>query len=311
MLRVLSGVFLGWALGANDSANVFGTAVTSRMIKYGAAVGLTASFVVLGALLQGHEGLKTLSGLTSQSLETAFIASLSAGLTVTLMTLLKLPISTSQAVVGSILGIGVMRNHVNIAGLAKVIACWFGTPIGGFLLAVLTYKVLLALFRRSRPDIFTSDSLLRWGLVLAGCYGAYALGANNVANVTGVYAGILLTPFQAVALGGASIALGAVTFSRNVMNTVGKSIVKLDAFSALVVVVAQSVTVHVFAIVGVPVSTSQAIVGAVMAIGFVKGIQTINFTMLGRIISGWLLTPVIGFLLSAGIYFAAHLQFVP
>lgn len=298
MFRLFSSLFLGWALGANDSANAFGTAVSSRMIRYSTAVILTAIFVITGALIQGHEGLKTLNSLTNQTIETAFIVSLAAAFTVTIMTVFKLPISTSQAVVGAILGIGIMQKNVNTAELAKVITCWIGTPIGGFVFAIILYYIFLFLFRKFRPTIFTADATLRIGLILAGCYGAYALGANNVANVTGVFTGNLLSPTQAVIFGGISIAIGALTFSKNVMFTVGKSIVRLDAFSAFIVVIAHSVTVHIYAIIGVPVSTSQAIVGAVIAIGFIKGIQTINFKTLGKVLSAWFLTPVVGMIFS-------------
>jgi len=103
-------------------------------------------------------------------------------------------------------------------------------------------------------------------------------------------------------LGGLSIAVGALTYSRNVMHTVGKSIVKLDAFSAFIAVIAHSVTVHIYAIIGVPVSTSQAIVGSILAIGFIKGIQTINFIKLTEIFIAWILTPVIGMLFSLFLY---------
>lgn len=298
MLRLFSGLFLGWALGANDSANAFGTAVSSRMIRFSLAAILTAVFVIIGALLQGHEGLKTLSSLTPQTLHTAFITSLAAALTVTIMTMLKLPISTSQAVVGAIVGIGLLQNEVNYASLTKVIICWISTPLGGFVFALCLYYLFLFLFRKLSLTIFACDTTLRAGLVIAGCYGAYALGANNVANVTGVYAGNLLSPFQAVFFGGLSIALGALTFSKNVMFTVGKSIVKLDAFSAFIAVVAHSITVHIYAIVGVPVSTSQAIVGAVLAIGVIKGIQTINFIRVAEIFAAWVFTPVLGMVFS-------------
>ncbi len=296
MFRLVSGFFLGWALGANDSANTFGTAVSSRMLRFSTAAVLTAFFVIVGAFMQGHEGLKTLGGLTALTLQSAFISSLAAACTVTLMTIFKLPISTSQAVVGAILGIGMLQGNVNTAGLTKVIICWIGTPIGGFLATLILYYLFLHVFRSMRLDIFTCDTFLRTGLIVAGCYGAYALGANNVANITGVYAGTLLSTKQAVLFGGLSIALGALTFSRNVMFTVGKSIVKLDAFSSFVTVTAHSVTVHFYAIVGVPVSTSQAIVGAVLAIGVLKGIQTINFIKLTEIFFAWILTPVIGLL---------------
>lgn len=100
MFRLISGIFMGWSLGSNDSANVFGTAVFSKKVRYRTAVILTAVFVMAGAVLQGYRGMHTLRGLTEQTIDTAFIASLSAAVTVMLMTILKLPVSTSQAVVG-------------------------------------------------------------------------------------------------------------------------------------------------------------------------------------------------------------------
>ena len=311
MWRLLSGILLGWGLGANDSANIFGTAVSSRMVKYSTAIILTAIFVMFGAILQGEEGMNTLKGLTAQNQMTAFITSLAAAITVIIMTVLKLPISTSQAVVGAIIGLGIMQKDVNASGLTKVVTAWIGTPIGGFLFTIILYHLIYQLFKWIRPTIFQSDIFIKIGLLVAGCYGAYALGANNVANVTGVYvAGGILTPSQATLIGGISIAIGTLTFSREVMFTVGKSIVKLDAFSALITVVAHSITVHIYAVIGVPVSTSQAIIGAILAIGFIKGVQTINFTLLLRIVSAWFMTPVIGLLLSMFLYFIMHLQYV-
>ena len=105
----------------------------------------------------------------------------------------------------------------------------------------------------------------------------------------------MLSVRMACLVGGLSIALGVLTFSRGVMMTVGEGVVKLDAFSAFVVVVAQGVTVHIYATVGVPVSTSQAVVGAVLGIGFVKGVRTINWRMLRNISLAWLATPVVSF----------------
>ena len=124
MFRLLSGIFLGWSLGANDSANVFGTAVACRAIRFSVAAALTAIFVVLGALLEGAEGIHTLSGLTAQDLNSAFISSFAEAITVSLMTYLSLPVSTSQSVVGAILGIGLaLQQPIHWQGLRKVIIC--------------------------------------------------------------------------------------------------------------------------------------------------------------------------------------------
>lgn len=312
MLPLLGGIFLGWSLGANDAANVFGAAVAARMVKFWTAAILASVFVILGALLEGQGGIETLKGLTPLTLEQAVLCSIGAAATVTLMTILALPVSTSQAVVGAILGIGVMTQELNTAGLGKVLACWFGTPVGALVIAVFVYKVMAALYNRLKINLIQSDTLLRLSLILAGSYGAYALGANNVANVTAVFVGAgQLSVFSAVLVGGLSIALGILTFSRRVMETVGQRLVRLDPFSALIVLLAEAITVHIYAFVGVPVSTSQAVIGAVLGVGIVKGISTVRGRTLVNILVGWFLTPVVASFITICLQFALHLQYVP
>ena len=128
MLQFLAPVYLGWSLGANDASNVFGAAVAARMVRFATAGLLAAAFVLLGAVLEGEGGMETLGGLSAFDTSSAVIASLGAAAAVTLLTVLRLPVSTSQAVVGAIIGVGVFRGGVNLSGLGKVVACWIGTP---------------------------------------------------------------------------------------------------------------------------------------------------------------------------------------
>jgi PiT family inorganic phosphate transporter len=301
MLSLAGGIFLGWSLGANDASNVIGPAVTSRMLRFTTAALLASFFVLMGALLQGRSGIQTLSGLTGMTLDQAVMVSISAGLTVTLMTIGRLPVSTSQAVVGAIIGIGFGNKYVDMTGLGKVVTCWVGTPVGGAIMAVVIYWTLAAVNNRLRLNLLESDAFFRIGLVAAGAYGAFALGANNVANVTAVYVGAgHLSMTAATLIGGLSIGLGILTFSKRVMVTVGSRLVRLDPFSALVVLLAQAITVHFYTFVGVPVSTSQAVIGAVIGIGLLKGIRTVNTRTLLSILSGWFLTPVIAAALVLG-----------
>ncbi len=311
MLSLLGGVFLGWSLGANDASNIFGTAVSSKMIRFRTAALLGAVFVILGALFSGQAGIETLKGLTSFDLSQAVISSVAAALTVTLMTLLGLPVSTSQAVVGAILGIGVLNNQLNFPGLGKVVLCWFGTPVGGALIAVLLYRAMAVVYNRLPLTLFDSDRLLRAGLVVSGSYGAYALGANNVANVTAVFVGAgMITVSAAALIGGGSIALGIVTFSRPVMETVGKRLVTLDPFSALVVSLSLALTIHFYTLMGVPVSSSQAVIGSVLGIGIVKGSNTVSQKTLKRILLAWFLTPVVACFISLAITVASRLKYI-
>ena len=312
MLSLLGGVFLGWSLGANDASNVFGSAVASRMLKFWTAAVLASVFVLLGALLQGQAGIETLKGLTQFTLEQAVVSSVAAATTVTIMTIIGLPVSTSQAVVGAILGIGILNQQLNLAGLGKVVACWFGTPVGALVIAVIIYKVLGTFYNNLKINLFQSDILIRVSLIAAGSYGSYALGANNVANVTAVFVGAgHLSVFSAALIGGLSIGLGILTLSKRVMETVGKKLVRLDPFSALVVLLAEAITVHIYTFIGVPVSTSQAVIGAVLGVGIVKGISTVSGSTLVNILIAWLLTPAVAGFIATALDFIIHLQYVP
>jgi PiT family inorganic phosphate transporter len=321
LLQYFSGLFLGWGLGANDTANVFGTAVSSRMVSYRLAVVVTAVFVLLGAVFQGEAGIRTLSESLSnqhqgeaagQGRERAILVTLAAALTVLAMTRMRVPVSTSQAVVGAIIGVGLMESNVNFSGLGKVVACWIGTPVGGALFTILFYYLLRWPVRRWKPSVFVYDPIVTVLLILTGAYGAYALGANNVANVSAVFVGEgMLTVREAAIFGGISIVVGTVTYSRPVMMTVGRGIVRLDAFTALVTVLAHAVTVHIYAVIGVPVSTSQAIVGAVLGVALIKGVQTVNLRMLIRVAAGWTSTPFIAAGVAAVLFFLAHLRYHP
>jgi PiT family inorganic phosphate transporter len=311
MLYLLSAIYLGWSLGANDAANILGTAVSSRMVKFVTAAILASIFVILGSIIGGRAGIETIGKLSVMDLGMAGISSLGAAIAVTIMTILKLPVSTSQAVVGSIVGVGIMQKHAAFIGLDKIIICWIGTPIGGCIFSIILYVILARIINRVHPSWGELDFIMRAGLIITGCYGAYALGANNVANVTAVFYGAGFVSVETAALiGGVSIALGIVTFSKGVMKTVGKGIVKLDAYSALIVVLSNAITVHIYAVIGVPVSTSQAVVGAVLGIGLLKRAEALKKKAILGVFSGWIATPVTAALVSIFIYFLTHLRYV-
>ena len=293
MWKLIGAIFLGWSLGSNDSANIFGTGVAANVVKYKTAIVLTAIFVVIGALLEGYKSMDTVGEMTQLSHIAAFIATLSAGFCVAVFSYISLPVATSQAIMGAVLGIGMISGIPDFSKLSKVLLAWALTPIGAMLLTAILYPVVGKLFKNILLDIKRRNLFIRTALIFAGCYGAYSLGANNVANVTGVYVGAgLLSPFHAALLGSLSIAAGVLTYSRNVMETVGKKIVDLDGFSAFISTFSAAITVHLFTQVGIPVSTSQAIVGGVAGVGFIKGSKTVKKRTLIEIAIGWVSTPL-------------------
>jgi PiT family inorganic phosphate transporter len=299
MFRLLAGMYLGWGLGANDAANVFGTGVATGVVKYRTAVALTALFVLFGSLVQGSRGMHTIAALTDMTMNTAFIASLSAAITVNVLTYLAIPVSTSQAIVGSILAVGITGTGIQPAIVSKVFISWILGPLAAAGISYLLYRVLGSLLEARITNIRVWSSIMKGGYLLVGAYGAYALGANNVANTTGVFldAG-MVGPLLAAFIGGVSIGIGTLTYSRRVMYTVGKGITQMSEFAGLVAILGQDMTVHAFSWVGVPISSSQAIVGAVMGVGLVKSSRAVNFRVLGRIALGWLCTPISAFVIA-------------
>ena len=299
MWKILSGAFLGWSLGANDSANIFGTAVATGTVAYRTAIWLTAFFVMAGALLEGPKCMQALTELSQLIPLDAFICALAAGLTMAGLTFLGMPASSSHAIVGAILGVGLFRGSADFSGLTKIVTCWVLTPICGLVFGYILLRLLSRLFNHLGLGMATRNRIYFLGIVISGCYGAYSLGANNVANVTGVYVGAgLLDPFGASLVGGVAIASGVLTFSRRVMMTVGKGIAPLDPFTAFITVLAGAMTLHLFTQVGIPVSSSQAVVGAVVGVGLVGGVHTVKRKNLARIGLAWIATPVTAGLIS-------------
>ena len=74
---------------------------------------------------------------------------------------------------------------------------------------------------------------------------------------------------------------------------------------------AQAITVHIYTFIGVPVSTSQAVIGAVLGVGIVKGISTVSGRTLVNILVAWLLTPAVAGFIATALDFTIHLQYVP
>ena len=302
MWTLIAGLFMGWSLGANDAANLFGPIVASAALRFWTAASVAAAFVLVGAVTVGSRGFAAYEAIGAQTLISSFLIMVAAGLTVTLMTFLGLPVSSTQAVVGAIVGAALIAGGVSFQPLVKIFVSWVLTPLGGMIAAFIPYKLLIMFPSALPARLVTRNSVIRVGLILVTCYSAYSLGANNVANVTGVYVGAgVVSPFLAALIGALAIGTGILTFSRRVVRTVGNRIVSLDHLTALIVVLAEAITLNVYALIGVPVSASQAVVGAVLGIGLVKGVKTIDGRVLVRVLFGWIGTPAIAGAISAGL----------
>ncbi len=318
-----SGLFLGWSLGANDAANVFGTAVGSRMIRFRTAAIVCGVFVILGSVIGGNGTSATLGKLGAVSaLGGAFTVALSAAISIFIMVKMKLPVSTSQAIVGAIIGWNFFAGKTtNPALLSKIVGTWVICPILAGGIAAFFYVIIRFVVNRSSLHLLRQDQLTRYGLILVGAFGAYSLGANNIANVVGVFVpssplhdltlpliGKFTAAQQLFLMGGIAIAVGVATYSKGVMETVGANVVKLSPLAALIVVLAEATVLFIFASQGlngflsahglpqiplVPISSSQAAIGALVGIGLVRGGKGIHYSLLGKISLGWIATPIL------------------
>jgi PiT family inorganic phosphate transporter len=322
LLFLSSALFLGWSLGANDAANVFGTAVATRMVKFRTAAIFCGVFVVLGSVISGAGTTDTLGQLGAvNALGGSFMVALAAAVSVMWMTKAGLPVSVSQAIVGAIVGWNVFTgSQTDVESLVKIVSTWVICPLLSAVLAAGFYLIARRVISSWPVHLLELDAMTRTGLIAAGAFGAYSLGANNIANVMGAFVpafparsinvvGVVTVESSQVLflLGGLAIAVGAFSYSQRVMMTVGKGVFRLTPVTALVVVLSEAIVLFLFAsqsleswllarglpaIPLVPVSSSQAVIGAVMGIAIAKGGRGVRYGVLGRVAGGWAATPV-------------------
>jgi len=322
LLFLSSGLFLGWSLGANDAANIFGTAVGSKMVRFTSIALVACIFVVLGAVLGGAGTSATLGELGAvNALAGSFMVALSAALAVYLMIRAGITVSTSQAIVGAIIGWNLYAGKpTDYETLAKVVSTWIMCPLISGVVAVLLYLALKKIIKSSGVHLLMQDQMTRIGMFVTAALGAYALGANNIANVVGVF--VQSCPFKPLEfgnfytlsseqvlflLGALAVGVGIMTYSKKAIMTVGNNLMKMSPMVALIVVLAQSIVLLLFSSTSlniwlesmslptiplVPVSSSQAVIGAILGIGLVKGGRGINWGIVRKIVVGWMAAPV-------------------
>ncbi len=316
LLIVAGGLYVGANIGANDAANCIGPSTGAGLIRYRMGISLVAVFAIAGALLQGKAVAKTVGkGIVTETLsaEAVLAALLCGGLFVTIATFRKIPVSTSQAVVGAVAGVGVAsRLEMDWSKVLNIAGSWVLCPILTMVLTYVVYRGIVWLLNRMERQR-GARAVLRWLVLVSAAYAAYSLGANNLGNAIGPILALkdesgggdgftLLTTMQLTVLGALSIAAGAMIFGKGVAETVGRNIVTLDLPGAFAVQTSAGFGLHFFSMLGVPVSTSQAVVGALMGVGLYHGIKTVSRRKLLEVVVGWVATPTCSGLVALGIF---------
>ena len=291
-----AGVYVGWNIGANDTANCVGTTVGCGLISFRNAVFLVAIFTVLGALLQGQEVMNTIGkGIVKGDLSytAVFVALICSGFYVTLATFFRIPTSTSQAIVGGVVGIGLsLGAEIDHSKLISIVESWIICPIMVVALAFALMHLLNFIVRKFESRTLLLQHVMGRLAILSACYTAYALGANHAGTAVGPIGNLgIFHPKILLFMGGLSIAFGAATYGKKVAHTVGTGITPLDISGAFIAQISSAFGMHLFSMLGIPVSTSSAIVGAVVGVGLVKGAKAISTKIVLTILIGWILTP--------------------
>lgn len=323
-----SGLFLGWSLGANDASNIFGTAVGTKMLRFTTAAIIASLFILLGSVISGQNTADTLNALGGvNTLPAAFAVSLSSALAVMLMLKSGISVSISQAIVGGIVGWNIYtHNPTDTQTLANICLSWIFCPIISGVIAVVLYMCIKKILHYSKIHILKVDLAVRVGMILTTALGGYALGANNMANVVGVFVdSCIFTPIKLgdfytlsgvqvlFMLGAIAAGIGVFTYSQKAIKTVGKNVLSFSPVVAWIVILSQSLVLILFSsqslenflislglppLPAVPVSSTQAVIGAIVGIGLAKGGKGIKWSLILKLMSGWVASPVIAFVLS-------------
>ena len=264
------------------------------------------------------EATSLLQDLRLKSALKAAIIFVCAALTVTMMSYFKMPVSANQSITGAIIGWGLFHANytdpavlsVNLPQLGKFASTWILNPLGACLISYVLVFFVKKFIEQKLTSLGSYDKILKAGYLIAGTFASYSIGLNSSANVTALYydaayastgvAANLLTDARITALiGGIAIALGVLTYSKKVMMTVGSSIADISQVDGFVVILAMSATIVIMGEwMGIPVSTSQAVVGAVIGAGLVKGPKDVNFGVLKRIAMAWVSSPTVAGLMT-------------
>ncbi|MEJ2729577.1 MAG: inorganic phosphate transporter [Deltaproteobacteria bacterium] len=194
LLILGAGVYVGWNIGANDTANCVGTAVGCGLISFRNAVILVGIFCILGALLQGQYVMRTIGkGIVKGDLNylAVIIALVSSGFFVTLATFYRIPTSTSQAIVGGVVGIGLaVGAEINVSEFIYILESWILCPILVMVLAFSLMHLLNIILRKFESRTFLVQHAMGRLAIVSACYTAYALGANHAGTAVGPIANL-------------------------------------------------------------------------------------------------------------------------
>jgi PiT family inorganic phosphate transporter len=290
--------------GFHDAANSIATVVSTRVLTPGRAVVWAAFFNFIAAFTFGTAVAKTVgAGLVDVSVITfaVIFAGLTAAIVWDLITwYFGLPTSSSHALIGGYAGAAVAKagfGAIIPAGWTKTLVFIVLAPMIGLALGFTLMVAILWLFSRTAPAR-VDHWFRRLQLVSAAAY-SLGHGGNDAQKTMGIIAGVLfaggyLTEFRidlwVILSAHAAIALGTLSGGWRIIHTMGSKITKLQPVGGFAAETAGAISLFTATNLGVPVSTTHTITGAIIGVGSIKRLSAVRWGVAGRIVWAWILT---------------------
>ena len=302
--------------GFHDAANSIATVVSTRVLSPGKAVIWAAFFNFAAAFGFGTAVAKTVGSGMIDVREVTFLvifAGLFAAIVWDLITwYYGLPTSSSHALIGGYAGGAVAK-----AGFGAIIASGWTKTLIFIVLAptiglLLGFSIMVGIYWLFQG--FAPSKVDRWfrrlQLVSAALY-SLGHGANDAQKTMGIIAGVLLAggylkvfaiPFWVVLAAHGAIALGTLSGGWRIIHTMGSKITRLQPVGGFAAETAGAVSLFLATSLGVPVSTTHTITGAIVGVGATRRLSAVRWGIAGRIVWAWILTIPASFIIAAVTY---------
>jgi len=290
--------------GFNDSANSVATVIGTRVFRPIHAVALSAAANFIGPFVFGVAVATTIAkGIVSPDEITVYmiIGGLAGAIAwSSLCTYFGLPISNSHSLIGGIMGAGIIGlgfEQLVYGGLTKVFAGIIIAPIGGIIFGMVLVGIIIAVFAKRKPAV-VNRTFGRLSII-SSVWLALTHGANDGQKTMGI---IVLSLFSADLISeihmplwvifAAASAMGLGTFfgGYKVIKTLGLKITRLKPYQGFAAQTGGGVMLAIFALLGIPASTTHAITGTIMGAGAARRIRAVRWKVSRQIIFSWVIT---------------------
>jgi PiT family inorganic phosphate transporter len=290
--------------GFHDTANAIATSVSTRALKPGWAIAMSATANFVGALTGTAVATTIGSGLIDTNVEsqTVIAAALVGAITWNLITWrLGIPSSSSHALIGGLLGAALAASGFGawqMEGIVgKVLVPLVGSPLVGFTLGLLFMGLLFNVLRRAHP--VRLNAVFRRLQVLSAGYMAFSHGSNDAQKTMGIMtlalvtAGVIETfevPLWVMLTAATAISLGTAAGGWRIIKTMGTKVVKLDPVHGFAAETTAATVIFGASSLGMPVSTTHVISSAIMGVGSSDRMKTVRWAVARSILAAWVLT---------------------